>query len=45
MEGRDDVAEEADAVCSVRIVVLWAIQELRVVNLERSYSSATLGSY
>ena len=43
MEGREEVAEEVDAVCSVRMVVLWAMQELSAVSLELQCLSGNFG--
>jgi hypothetical protein len=32
MEGREEVAEEAEVVCSARMVVLWAMHALRGIR-------------
>ena len=45
-EAREEVCEEAEVVCSVRIVVLWAMQELRyvsVLRIERSFMVSEVG--
>lgn len=39
--GREDVCEEAEVVCSVRMVLLWAMQELE----DRVSNDEVIGEY